>query len=378
VEDLDYLKFYSPQQREAILHSLDAPIPAPLPPLAPDTISYYRRSNQPVYRTKSPESLQMDGHMVYESLWVLASVEEKEFDNYLAVVKEFEQDLSTYFAVNSVDIREMAVIAAGNKVIGRESDILKIVEADPRQLWVLINHIYDKKVSFKPLLKYLEGDHEIVFKTLYELTNNKEDEAIQALVSDEIVLESIIGALHSKQEEIKKYAIRIIGNIVAEQNEHTDTLHRYKLLDNTFDLLLSSNDEVRRDACWLISNLCCDRVSSTQVIRQGMVMAKLVDLFTSEGSLEIQRELTHIFGDLAHFAEKYEAFTLLANENVLHICYEHLCRDDNDLSSVTLFLLNELLELGENYKSEDDPNFFCVMMGRMGDLRNEVSKKSYS
>jgi hypothetical protein len=33
--------------------------------------------------------------------------------------------------------------------------------------------------------------------------------------------------------------------------------------------------------------------------------------------------------------------------------------------------------LGDNYKSEQDPNFFCVTMGRMGDLRNEISKKSY-
>lgn len=100
-------------------------------------------------------------------------------------MKEFEQDLSTYFNVNSVDIREMAVIAAGNKIIGKETDIIKIVDADARQLWVLINHIYDKKISFKTLMKYIPGKYEIVFKTLYELTNNKEDESIMAIVSDE-------------------------------------------------------------------------------------------------------------------------------------------------------------------------------------------------
>jgi hypothetical protein len=60
----------------------------------------------------------------------------------------------------------------------------------------------------------------------------------------------------------------------------------------------------------------------------------------------------------------------LAHENVLEICYRHLCIEDNDLSSVTLFLLNELLELGENYKSEDDVNIFSLMLSRMGDLRN--------
>jgi hypothetical protein len=78
----------------------------------------------------------------------------------------------------------MAVIAAGNKVIGREQDILTIVETDPKQLWVLVNHIYDKKISFKPLLKYLPGDHEIAFKTFYELSNSKEEEVVQAIIDD--------------------------------------------------------------------------------------------------------------------------------------------------------------------------------------------------
>lgn len=46
-----------------------------------------------------------------------------------------------YLTVNSVDIREMAIIVAGNKIIGREQDILGIVEGDPQQLWVLVNHV---------------------------------------------------------------------------------------------------------------------------------------------------------------------------------------------------------------------------------------------
>jgi hypothetical protein len=49
--------------------------------------------------------MEMDGHMLYESLWILASLEEKEFENYQTVIKEFEQDLPLYLSVNSVDIR---------------------------------------------------------------------------------------------------------------------------------------------------------------------------------------------------------------------------------------------------------------------------------
>jgi hypothetical protein len=34
-------------------------------------------------------------------------------------------------------------------------------------MWVLINHIYEKKISFKELLKHIPGNYEIVYKTLY-------------------------------------------------------------------------------------------------------------------------------------------------------------------------------------------------------------------
>ena len=92
-------------------------------------------------------------------------------------------------------------------------------------------------------------------------------------------MEAIIAALHSKNEDIRKYAIRIVGNIIAEEGEYTDTLHRYKLVENIFDLFMSEAEEVRRDGCWMVSNLCCDRNSATVVIRNQKVMTKLVELF---------------------------------------------------------------------------------------------------
>jgi hypothetical protein len=127
-DQLDYLAYYPEPLRQAILASMEGPIPEPLPPLGPTTISYYRRKSTPVFVTREAGSGVLDGHMTYESLWILSSLEEKLFSDYSGVVKEFEGDLGLYLSVNSGDIREMAVIAAGNKIIGREGDVLGMVE----------------------------------------------------------------------------------------------------------------------------------------------------------------------------------------------------------------------------------------------------------
>ena len=64
-EDLDYLQYYPQDVRAAILHSLTAPLPTPLPSFTLDTISYYRRANQPIYQTRIPGNAELDGHMTY-------------------------------------------------------------------------------------------------------------------------------------------------------------------------------------------------------------------------------------------------------------------------------------------------------------------------
>ena len=73
---------------------------------------------------------------------MLAAVESKLYNNsYDNVVKQFQEELPLYLSSNSKDIHEMAIIVAGNKAIGNEVDILKVVENDPHQYWVLANHV---------------------------------------------------------------------------------------------------------------------------------------------------------------------------------------------------------------------------------------------
>lgn len=64
-DQLDYLAFYDPPTKEAILNSMQNPIPQPLPPLGVTTISFYRRSSQPLFMTRNPTSNELEGHLTY-------------------------------------------------------------------------------------------------------------------------------------------------------------------------------------------------------------------------------------------------------------------------------------------------------------------------
>ena len=59
---------------------------------------------------------------------------------------------------------------------------------------------------------------------------------------------------------------------------------------------------MRRDACWLLSNLSLKKAAATQLMRHANVLAKLVDLFSSEALVSVKKEVTYIFCYVAHFA----------------------------------------------------------------------------
>ncbi len=74
------------------------------------------------------------------------------------------------------------MIAAGNKILGKEKDIERIVELDPKQMWVIINHIYERKVSSSKLFKYLKDNNEIAFRSLFEMSNSNDNEIIDLIM----------------------------------------------------------------------------------------------------------------------------------------------------------------------------------------------------
>lgn len=92
--------------KDQITHSLTGPIPFSLPPPSVSTISFYRRSNQPVFKTKITENEPLEPHMTYESLWMLAGIEDiGKFPSSQQVVAEFEEELSNYLKSPFKEIR---------------------------------------------------------------------------------------------------------------------------------------------------------------------------------------------------------------------------------------------------------------------------------
>ncbi len=116
-----------------------------------------------------------------------------------------------------------------------------------------------------------------------------------------------------------------MGNIVAARDEHISRLIKLNVLDGLLLNLSCMNGEIRRDACWLLSNLCTKKTGANAVVRRVEILEKLVDLFAYEVIFNIKRELSYLFCNIAHFGDKRETLLLLGQPKMLEICYNQLC-----------------------------------------------------
>lgn len=116
---------------------------------------------------------------------------------YPEIVKRFEEELPLYLSSPYPEIKEVAIIAAGNKILGKPQQIMDIVKENETMIWVLINHIYERKIMSSALYEYLKKGLPMAYRTVFEMTNNYKDEIIDSILQDEDVLSTIVDALRN-------------------------------------------------------------------------------------------------------------------------------------------------------------------------------------
>lgn len=76
--------------------------------------------------------------------------------------------------------------------------------------------------------------------------------------------------------DIRKYALRIIGNILAEKEDYVYVLNKYNVLSCLYEFLNESHTELRKDACWALSNFAVEKVPSTVLLQSDKLIDKLL------------------------------------------------------------------------------------------------------
>lgn len=169
--------------------------------------------------------------------------------------------------------------------------------------------------------------------------------------------------------------MRIFGNVLGEEVEHyANTLLKSNFLDSIFKLMKSSDPVFRKDACWVLANFCSYECAATLVLRKQIIAEKLVELLYYETSLDIRKEIAHIFSYIIELADKQLAFQKIVSPDFLQIMAAYLQQGDVELAIIVCNIVHGLLNLGEEFKDEEQQNVVVTMARSMPDLTHEVLK----
>lgn len=107
---------------------------------------------------------------------------------------------------------------------------------------------------------------------------------------------------------------------------------------------------VRREACWVISNITAgSRNQVESVLARESLLKKVLNLF-DEDATDVKREICYIFSNMAHAGEPQHIFNLYRETNILRYYINLLGAEEKKSVEVSLECLFVVLAQGEKFK----------------------------
>lgn len=341
--------------------SMQCPVPPQLPPLSPYTISLYRRAGRPVWLTRGGATEVENLHLLHESLWMLTLAKEEQYGaDYAKVAAEFERDLGEYLGCGWKDIAEMAIIAAGNRVLGSQPLILAVSQ---QHFWVLGNHISEGKIAFECLFEWLLQDRPEAYQTLYELS---ESPVTSPLLRESEVLSHIVGHLNGESSpQLSLSSLRIVGNLLFSSEQFVDELIRLGVVRELEQMLRASQKRrTKEEICWALSNIAFGSSSqATHLLHHPRLLSKLMALLCAEGS-SVREEILQVFTGLVSKGEPASVFRLLQTEELLKCLADQ--RSTPELQDSLARIVAEIVQLVRGFVDEHEWAGFAAGLKRHG------------
>lgn len=141
-------------------------------------------------------------------------------------------------------------------------------------------------------------------------------------------------------------SIRILGNISTGSAEHTNELLAKGLLGPLEKVLEHHKKVVRREACWVVSNITAgNKFQVDAILARESMLKNILHLFETDGN-DVKREICYIFSNLAHSGDPVQIFNLYKATNIVRYYLNILSSEDNKAVEVALECLFVILAHG--------------------------------
>lgn len=205
--------------------------------------------------------------------------------------------------------------------------------------------------------------------TLYYLVNDKEEQNATVI---QLGLVPDLLRLLSKQKEIALRCIQVIGMLSASKVEEVQTIIDAKGLGVLKDLLSSPNANLRKQSCWVLSNIAAGPLDHVREMVRLEIVPTVCKLLVSD-EFDVKTEAVWVVANLA-YGLPAENIDYLLNLGVIEGLGGMLSTDDNTALLTTLKGCSYLLQKGK--EQFGDYNAVAEKMNALG-VADSIEKLQY-
>jgi importin subunit alpha-6/7 len=163
----------------------------------------------------------------------------------------------------------------------------------------------------------LAGDE--LLDALWAIANNSEGQKsrIQRIIEVPAFPPKLLALCSSGDIEVQVPCLRVIGNISTGNEGQTEVLLRLDVLKLIEGLLEHEKKSIRREACWILSNICAgSKRQIAQVLARPTLLYRVALLFTSDHN-DVKKEVCYVFANMCHLGDVKAVYAVVLELKVI-------------------------------------------------------------
>uniref|UniRef100_A0A7E4UXN0 Importin subunit alpha-4 n=1 Tax=Panagrellus redivivus TaxID=6233 RepID=A0A7E4UXN0_PANRE len=256
-----------------------------------------------------------------------------------------------------------------------ETDLLKLAESmkahcRQRTAWKLGDYLL-------PILAVLIRcqTSQVLIETLAALTEITENRGDGVDCNNKNIIEHLVPLLGHTDENIRKAALRAVGNLFTGGDEQTQAVLDCGVLPFLDHFLRHGDSKSQRDAIWCISNLAAGTPSQTQAIIDYGFVPFIISKLGFEN--KIQKEISWVIYSLIG-SDQQKVLQYLIDENIIPPLCKHLEFRNKQLLATYLECLRDLIAKSQDPQNVCDRIMQCGGLEKVQLLKNNQNENIQS
>lgn len=270
-------------------------------------------------------------------------------------------------AGDSVQHRDLCLQSEGMPAVLQVLESTTKISCIRNAVWTISNffrgapkpRLDDLKPALPVLTRHLRksSDTDVLTDALWSMSyiSDGEYNYIQSVI-DSGICDRLVELLAHPSQMVHTPALRTVGNLVTGDDAQTDAVLSCKPLPSVMQLTTSTKMKIRKECCWMLSNICAGPLYQVVQIRDAGFFERFV-ITARDPELSVRKEAAFC---ITNASERPEVVGDLMDADCMTVMHELMDSHDGKLQDLCLTFISNLQKALTSLSAEYSERFYAA------------------